>query len=341
MRKSVCLVIILALGSTAYPQGIPANKPTRRPAAAPAPLNLSRYPCRIPDWLWKDQRRTANVSESVRKDIEYQVKQLEALQSLDDTTAADKLNDDIARRLGMLIPLRDLTSDGLSLTYEPQKLRLGVQIDPAFDAPSRKVLEEAARLFLTVAVDDDVIKDAWMNSSETPSPMPDMFQMEGGKPLLDSFGSKIFTQNYGNFLTSRQKPDSSESIKMCLTRVLSRPDGDRALLSISQYSGSVWWGVTYINFYGIPAYQVNSLSGPSGFLNISLNKDRMKMGEIRHNDPAFWASKIGHECLHSLGFDHPPYVDLGDRDKNNRGNQKAFIVAYELAILNRLSAKSK
>jgi len=59
------------------------------------------------------------------------------------------------------------------------------------------------------------------------------------------------------------------------------------------------------------------------------------------NDPAFWASKIAHQSLHGLGYDHPVYKDPADRDAHNMGNRKAFIVAYEFAILARLRSAER
>jgi hypothetical protein len=46
--------------------------------------------------------------------------------------------------------------------------------------------------------------------------------------------------------------------------------------------------------------------------------------------------------LECLGYNQPPYADPADRDANDVGNRKAFLVAYEQGVANwakRLMAK--
>jgi hypothetical protein len=274
----------------------------------------------------------------VRKDLESKIA---VLSKIEDSLEYDQKNDEIARRIASFVSLYDLTSDGDVVTHDPQQLRLSLQIDPTFDADLRKLLIEAAKLYLTVALDDEVIKSAWSSSTDKPLPVPEMYEMSGGMKKKDSYGNQILTLDYQDYFMLRRRPTTAETFTRSLKNALCRPDGDPALLAISRYTGGKWWGSTYKNFFSLPPQQLSSLSGPSGYFYIALNTDRMKPGQPHWNSPAFWASKIGHECLHCLGYDHPIYADVAERDKYNAGNQKAFIVAYELAILNRLKEKNK
>jgi hypothetical protein len=41
--------------------------------------------------------------------------------------------------------------------------------------------------------------------------------------------------------------------------------------------------------------------------------------------------------LHNLGYWHPVYNNPGERDAENKGDEWAFIVSYEFAILEKLN----
>jgi hypothetical protein len=115
-------------------------------------------------------------------------------------------------------------------------------------------------------------------------------------------------------------------------------NGDPAVLLVSSYSGNHWWGGGAYGYFSNPIHQLGRESPPRGYLYIRLNADKLAAPEPGWNDPAFWASKIAHELLHNLGYWHPDYKDPAEREANNQGNNWAFIVAYEIAIYERLKS---
>jgi hypothetical protein len=284
----------------------------------------ARYAWRIPDWLWKDERRQSLVSRTDRDAIEYDIKVLAALQQLDDSSAGDSKELEIARRLSRIFSVRDLSAGGSVFRNCASQTAICVQVDPEFDEPSRKTLVAATDLFLRFALDDEVIDQALETSISNPEPMPPKHAADGSSTEL--------TPAYKFYLNHRSRPDSAEEFKSHVRLALSSPTGDPALLCLSQYRGNHWWGGAYYDFVHANEQQLSRFSPGSGFLFIRLNSDKLKEPEPLWNDAAFWAGKIAHEVLHNLGYWHPPYTDAAHRDANNQGNQKAFIVAYERLV---------
>ncbi|HST21754.1 MAG TPA: hypothetical protein VLR90_11580 [Blastocatellia bacterium] len=308
--------------------------------AAQNKFDGSRYPYRVPDWLWRDDRRTTVIDEKLRKTLDYDIEVLTALQSLEDSTAADEKEIAIAKKLSGALSLRDLTSDAICFTEQSQGTKLCIQIDPAFDAVSKETLTRGAQLFLKYALDDDIIRQAFSQSIAEPSPMPDKFEMKDGKPVLDSFGRQVFTSSYRLFLKSISRPTDVASFKAQLRAALSTPNDMPALLAISKYTGNVWWGGSWYDFFYANENQLSRLSPMKGFLYIRLNADKLKEGVPQWNDPIFWAAKIAHECLHNLGYWHPNYNNPPERDENNPPGKMAFIVAYETFLYKKADQKN-
>jgi hypothetical protein len=296
----------------------------------------SRYPYRIPDWLWQDQRRTSIISVEKRKEIDNDIKKLKELQEAKETAAASEKEAEIIEKLSRSFTLRDLTADSFVVTDENTGTKLAVQIDPSFDESAKQTLKAAVPLYLRYALNDEVIHRAFEDSIDTPSPMPDIYQMKDGQPVVDEFGHTTYTKDYKFYLNTRPRPTDPLSFKQQLKEALSTPTGDPALLVISRYTGNVWWGGAYYDFFHNPTQQLPRLAPARGFLYIRLNSDKMKTGVSHWNDPKFWASKFAHEMLHNIGYWHPNYTDPAHRDANNAGNKKAFIVAYEMAMYSKL-----
>lgn len=298
-----------------------------------------RYMYRVPDWLWKQQRFAAMIPPETRRSLEYDIQVLNALADLDDDSAHDEKGDQIARQLSGLLALRDLTADTITFEHLSENTRLALQVDPEFSQDARVTICDAAERFLTVALDDSVIQEAIDSSIDTPSPMPEMYELEDGSPKKDEFGNNVYTPGYAFYLRQRHRPKDVASFKSHFRQALSTPTGDAALLVISQYAGNVWWGGGYYDFYHQDVQQLSRLRPSRGFMYIRLNADKLNQGEAHYDDPVFWASKIAHEVLHNIGYWHPGYTDPAHRDANNQGNTKAFIVAYESEIYSKLAKK--
>lgn len=323
-------------GQTQSQQGAAAST---QPKPTPAPEDRSHYPYRVPDWLWRDERRTAFINEKLRKELDYEIEILRALQKMEDSTAADEKELAIAKKLSSSLALRDLTADAICFSNQSKGTKLCLQIDPAFDPASKATLVKGAQLFLEFALDDHVIQDAFDQSVIDPQPMPDKYKTKEGRIESDKFGNQVFTDDYRFYLSTIPRPRDVASFKAQLHSALTSPNGDPALLAISRYTGGVWWGAGWYDFSLTSEFQLSRLAPVQGFLYIRLNADRLKEGVTGWNDPAFWASKISHECLHNLGYWHPVYKDPEDRDRNNPPKKMAFIVAYERSLLRRISQR--
>jgi hypothetical protein len=298
----------------------------------------ARYPYRLPDWVWQKPEFAYLLTASDLLALQADCVKLKSMQALEDSQDADAVELDIARRLGSKFTRRDLSA-GAYVTFDKvSATSLAVQFDPRFDEKTVATLKQAATLFLGVALDHSVIEKAYARSTSTPSPMPEMYEMKDGKPVIDEAGRQKFSKDYKFFLSQRSKPSSIDAFTKHLRDALSPASGDPAVLLISQYAGNVWWGGAYYSYHLEPAQQLARESPPRGYFYIRLNTDKLTKGEPNWDDPAFWASKLAHEMLHTLAYWHPAYKDPAERDANNHHDQWAFIVSYELAVLDKLKS---
>lgn len=287
-------------------------------------LDNSRYPYRVPDWLWTDANRTHLFSKTTRESLEKDIRIHAALADVD-TEAADEIEAKIARKIGESLCIHDLTWDTTPLLNKELGLKLSVQIDPSFDDGIKKLLMLSAERYLKVALDEELIEAAIRESITNPEPMPPKYETTNGQQVL--------TKAYKDYLKSRSKPRDVSSFRSHLRSALSGSSGEPALLVISRYTGNVWWGGAYYDFYHDPIQSLRREDPSQHFMYIRINSDRFKTGMEGASDPDFWASKIGHEILHNLGYWHPGYNDPEERDASN---PPAFLVAYERGILERL-----
>jgi hypothetical protein len=291
-----------------------------------------RYPFRIPDWLWQDERRLTQISPAERKSLEYDIQIVKALQQLDDSTASDVKDNEIAGKLCRYFSISDLCAGGTTFRNETTGVALCVQIDPEFNAAQKKTLLSGVELLLACALDDGVIANAIKKSIVEPSPMPPKFDEQDSAQLSDA---------YKFYLTHRPKPESVDQFKSHLRLAFSSPTGDPGLICISKYHGNVWWGGAYYDFFHVPEMQLSRFAPEHGFLFVRLNSDKMQPSEPSWDEPAFWAAKMSHELLHNLGYWHPSYADPDERDRNNQGDKKAFMVAYEQEIYSKAKPLEK
>jgi hypothetical protein len=290
------------------------------PGALAASLDVSRYPFRIPDWLWQDAHRTRTLSPSSKQQLDAT---LDLLKRIEDSPYEEEINqraDDLTAKLNSAFNVRDLAINGVIITDETTGLDLVLQFDPIFTYDQRAMLATAAKRFLSVALSSDVIAEAIARSSDAPVGAP----TESDAP--DQF--RIFVQ-------SRRQPPNADAFRVALKRVLSTTAlGDPAVLVISAYSGNLWWGCGILNFNTYMRYKVGRDEAPEGFLSIALNTDKPRPTEPHWDDPSFWASKIAHEILHNIGYWHPNYLNPDERDRaNSSDHDNAFIIAYENRIL--------
>jgi len=295
-----------------------------------------RYPPRLPDWLW-DTPATAHLlsSEDVLT-LRGDIAKCAQLKKVSNSMAADSLKDDIARRLSIKFTVRDLAVGAFHAQNPRSRVALAVRIDPSFNPSTIATIQSAVERFLEVALDQDVINRAIERSTTTPSPMPDMFEIENGKRKLDEIGRPVLTSAHKLFLKLRVKPIDATLFSAELRNALAHASGEPALLVVSKYSGNPWWGTGYYNHFSDPVQQLGRESPPRGYFYIQLNSEKFAQGEAGWNDPDFWASKIGHELLHNLGYWHPNYESLKERDNNNKDKSWSFLVSYENAIFERL-----
>lgn len=299
-----------------------------------------RYPYRVPDWLWDTARTSYLLSPEDVLTLRSDIAKLAELEKVPDSRAADSLEDDIAKRLSDKFSLRDLAVGSFIVKEPSSGIDLAVQIDPAFNAQSRATIQSAVSRFVKIALDPEVIKKAYERSTLTPTPMPEMFKLKDGKQEMDAIGRPEFTSNYAFYLKQRVRPTDPEHFTAHLRNAMVNSDGEASILVISKYSGNVWWGGGYYNYFSNPIQQVAREGPGRGYFYVRLNSDRFVQPEVGWNDPNFWASKIAHEMLHNLGYWHPDYKDPAERDMNNKGVSWNFAVSYEAAILEKLvSAK--
>ena len=267
-------------------------------AGATGEPDLSRYPRRVPEWLWQDPRHAGLVSPALRAGVERDLRQAGSMRVFGETPAVLRKERQVARRLAAAFSAGDLAHGAPVFACPRDGLALAVRIDPAFDAQARRTLSTASQLFVRYALDAAVIERAVAASG----------------------------------------PRDRASLETHLRRALSPHSGEPAVLVISSYRGNAWWGGAKLNFFNDPTYHLCRVPPPRGYLYIRLNTDKLRASEPHGQHPAFWAGKIAHEVLHNLGYTHPWYKDPADRDARNRGTVQAFVIAYEREVFRRASA---
>ncbi len=286
-------------------------------------IKYSRMEDHLPDWLWKNEKYNVIVDSNSKREIAFKVSTLSNLSYEKFPDQHWALEKEVANSIANKFALVDLEKD--ASIVENSKINLALQIDPYFDERSRNTIKKAAQIFIDIALDDAVISEAMNSSIDKPTPFPEMYS----KYNQQNWEENVYSDEYELYFLSRSKPRNVESFKKQLKQALSVENGDPAFLVITAYDNDVWWGRAYINFYYRNFQQLSRLSPAHGYLNIGFNVDSLKARQ----DPTFWASKVAHECLHNIGYWHPGYNNVAERNENNRGNQQAFIVAYERAIL--------
>jgi hypothetical protein len=319
-RRLSLAVLLSVTATTAWAQGFSA-----------------RYPDRIPDWLWDRPVHQHLLPVDVVTGLRADIVKLAALREQGKADEAVALGTDLARRLSARFSARDLAVDATVVRNPRNGATLAVQLDPAFSAEARGTLLKAAQAFVDSALDRQVIRRAFDRSTLKPAPWPAEFVIKEGKPVLDALQRPTYTDAHGLIKVSRVRPDDALQFERHLHSVLVPAGPDPTLLVISSYRGNPWWGAGRYGFHANPAQQLARESPPQGYLYIRLNTDKLAAPEPGWNDAAFWASKIAHESLHTLGYWHPEYPGgPAERDANNGGSQWAFIVSYEMALLDSL-----
>jgi hypothetical protein len=269
---------------------------------------------------------------TLRRDIA----KLAELEEASISVVADTLRNDIAKQLSSKFTIRDLSVGAFVAKNPVSGVAVAVQIDPSFDAISKAMIQSAAARFVQVALDPGVIKRAVERSTLTPSPMPERYEVVNGKQKLDELDRPLLTSTYKWYLRLRPKPISAALFSSELHDALVHASGEPAVLVVSQYSGNIWWGDGHYAYFPDPFQQLGRESPPRGYFSIALNSDKFSQAEAGWNDPDFWASKIAHELLHNLGYWHPSYKNVKERDDNNKDMSWSFLFSYENAIFEKL-----
>ncbi len=281
--------------------------------------DYSRYPDRLPDWLWGDQIRRAYIDYDTKQILLKKIDTLNIVwKEIDTSSYGNTLYKEIDAILSRNLSLLDLEK-GSTLINFPNNNYFTVQLDPNFNRNDKEMLLNAVKLFLLVALDDDVLNEAYLNSIALPTPTPMMYDtIKKGDSL------KEYSSAYTLLMKSRTRPLSVKQFKTQLNNALVTLSGDPSLLIISTYRGNPWWGRSWYNFFNYTNKHLARFSPSTGYLYIGLNTDSL----VTCRRIPFWASKIAHEILHNLGYWHPNYANPAERDANNQGSNKAFIVAY-------------
>lgn len=286
--------------------------------------DYSRYTDRLPDWLWKDQIRSAFIDAKIKESLAYKIHILDSVWKDTDTSSlGDKLYKEINQELNSRFSLLDLEI-GAPVFNSSSGYSLAIQLDPIFVDKDKKILLDAAKLFIKIAIDDDVLNDAYENSITTPTPYPSIYDS-----TITTDSIRKYNNKYAFLLSCRTKPLNTKQFKTQLNNALTTLTGDPSLLIIASYHGDPWWGYSFYNYYNFTYTRLAKFSPFSGYFYIAFNTDSLKTNQ----SIPFWASKIAHEILHNLGYWHPSYETPIDRDTNNIPPKQAFIVAYERAIL--------
>jgi len=340
MRKKSILLILIALFLFSFSDENKPKKSVTTTNSKPALVSHSystadtcqcvqkpdvrylRHPYYLPAWVWNDQRRSAFIDKPTRSKLDSNIVLLNKYNKLGDSFdfKSDSVNFKIDSILAKNLALIDITSD--AEVTKKENINIALKLDPNFTEQAKSILRKALDIYTELALREDIIEEAFQNSIESPTPMP---------PTYSNNTDSTYTDGYTTFLKLRVKPRGVKEFQQQLKNAFNTITGDPALLVITSYKGDCWWGRTYYSYYYNPDKQLSRLLPGGNYLYISLNTDRL----ADNHNPAFWASKLGHEILHSLSYWHPIYCNAEERNKNNVGANKAFIVAYEFAILKR------
>jgi len=288
--------------------------------------DFSRYPYWLPEWLWNGGAISRLLDDPDRSDL---LKSIDAINKLpQDSNDSWKLTESVTTTIARKFAGRDLQV-GADIVSDPASGRqLFVHLDPTFSATMKPVLLKAVSLFLSIATDQTVIENALNRADDHPEPFPPKDIEENGKVSSNPL--------YRNYLQSIVRPTGTASFARTMSAALTRSDGNVPILVIARYDGNPWWGGSYYDYHDATSPKLKRLT-PQGFFYVRLNSEKMQEGQLRFDDPAFWASKISHEILHNLGYWHPNYADPDERDRYTR-TTAPFIVGYEAAILAALDA---
>lgn len=289
-----------------------------------------RYPQYLPEWIWQTGGRYDFImSDEKRLEVEIALKKAELLRATDGPGDMEKYWRKLEKAREILHSQYsdlDLSKDATIVTDAPSQSSLALQLDPNFTPQMAEVLAKAVALYLKVALRKDVIAKAFSESIDKPEPMP--------AKLLDG---KVNDQ-YLLYSGSIARPVGVDRFAAEMRAALAPADGASRVLLISSYDLEPWWGGGLYGIFHDPDFYLQR-THPTGLLYIRLNIKKMESGQPSFDDPKFWASKIAHEVLHNLGYWHPGYKDPAERDRSNPPGRKAFIVAYEQAILAALNAE--
>lgn len=283
-----------------------------------------RYPLYLPEWLWRDNPTYSKLIDADTKG-EWQILRLKAEQLDRDgkSKEAEKIREEAVKLLHGKLSARDFVRGSILVTNDDRTRTIALQLDPVFPSDMKTVLVEATKLYLGHATDIDIASDAIRESVENAEPFPS--ELIDGEP----------NPQHWLFSSSLSRPLSADAFTRHLGQALSPPDGSTSLLIVSSYSGGPWWGGGIYDLHNYPQMRLSRLE-TGGHLYIRLSTDKMKEGQIRHDDPKFWASKMAHEILHNLGYWHPSFADPAERDRVSTPGKMAFMVAYERALLAKL-----
>lgn len=292
-----------------------------------AAADYSRYPYWLPEWLWKQGGPLARlVDEADRADLEKKIEQVRQLPN--ESSELSKLTYVATSAASEMFSGRDLRWGANVVSDTATGRQILVHLDPSFPDRMKPVLLKAIALFLNVATDPGVIEQALRQVDDHPEPFPPEDVKDQDKPTPNPA--------YQNYLQSLLRPTSAESFAADMNDALTLSSKNVPILIIARYDGNPWWGGGYYDYYFASAPRLKRLA-PQGYFYIRLNSEKMTEGQIRFDDPSFWASKISHELLHNLGYWHPNYADPAERDRNT-AKSAPFIIGYERAVLAKLDA---
>jgi hypothetical protein len=293
----------------------------------------NRYPNRLPDWIWRDQIRSVFFDEMTIRELDSKIINMNHYTELKDYIHANALSNEINYAINSRLALIDIAKDAQIITSSNNELNLAIKLDPEFTEDAKKVIAQAAKIFLDVALNDDVIEESMKHSTSSPQPIPKMFDTKA----INNKSAQEYTPEYIEYNECRTKPISSAQFKTQMKYALTTPIGDPALIIISSYKGSSWWGGATYNYYYNTMQQLSRFSPSQGYLYMRLNTDSLKT----NTEPEFWASKLAQYVLYNIGYWHPIFANTAERDKYNFGDNYAFVYAYENAVLKRARLSKK